>query len=48
MIDNIFDCFAQNICTKIGNPSGWNDNTYKTNTWYGKHMWVFFLKTGFI
>ena len=38
MIDNIYDCFAQNICKKNGNPSGWNENTYKTNAWNGKHI----------
>jgi hypothetical protein len=35
---NIFDAFTKGFASKQGNPSGWDDTTYKTTKWYGNYM----------
>lgn len=36
--DDIFELFNANSIYRIGNPSGWDQNTYSSNLWYYKKM----------
>ena len=34
--DNIIAALQANIIKKVGNPSGWDETSYKVNPWYTK------------